>query len=224
MCGLVVIVPSRTRPQSVARLLGAWTDTGATADLVVLVDDDDPTLAEYRAVVEGTVADLIVGPRQRIGPLVNDHALSLAATYDCVGFMGDDHCPRTPGWDERILAESTPWTVVYGDDLLQGARIPTAVFMGTRLIRELGYFNPPGLEHLYLDDSWKTYGQALGTLRYLPDVVIEHLHFVNGKAPRDALYADVNSTEMYDRDRAAFLQWFNGRARGDLERVRKAMA
>ena len=67
-------------------------------------------------------------------------------------------------------------------------RIPTAVFMGAGVIRELGYFNPPGCTHLFLDNAWRHYGEALGTLRYLPDVIIEHLHFLAGKAAKDALY------------------------------------
>jgi hypothetical protein len=137
--------------------------------------------------------------------------------------MGDDHRPRTAGWDENILDASTPWSVVYGNDLFQGANIPTAVFIGSGLIRNLGYFNPPGLQHLYLDNSWKLYGEALGTLQYLPEVVIEHVHFLNGKAPKDALYAEVNAGSMYDHDRAAFEQWAANRAATDLERVRKAM-
>jgi hypothetical protein len=99
-----------------------------------------------------------------------------------------------------------------------------AVFMGSGLIRELGYFNPPGLEHLYLDDSWKWVGLQLGTLRYIPEVVIEHLHYLNGKAPQDALYAEVNDPTMYAHDRAAFTAWANGPAADDLQRVREAMA
>jgi hypothetical protein len=216
----VVLVPSRNRPGNVARLMRAWTDTGATAELVVLVDDDDPELAGYEAL---GLPSLIVGPRQRIGPLLNDWAPHFAAEADVVGFMGDDHCPRTYGWDARIADASTPWTVVYGNDLLQGQNIPTAVFMGSGLVRELGYFNPPGCQHLYLDNAWKFYGESLGTLRYLPDVIVEHLHFLAGKAPKDALYAEVNHTSMYDHDRVAFDAWRVGAASDDLARVRAAM-
>lgn len=217
---MIVLVPSRTRPHNIARLAQAWSDTGATAELLVLVDDDDPTLADYRALG----VPLEVAPRRRIGPLLNEWAPRVAADHDVVGFMGDDHLPLTPGWDATIVAASTPWSVVYGDDLLQGPRIPTAVFMGSALIRELGYMHAPGADHLYLDNSWKHIGEALGTLRFLPDVVIEHVHFLKGKAPQDALYAEVNAPAMYDHDRAAFEAWVSGPAGPDLARVRAAMA
>lgn len=217
---LVVLVPSRNRPGNIGRLRQAWADTGATAELVVLVDDDDPELAGYRAL---GLDRLIVGPRRRIGPLLNDWAPVFAQTHDVVGFMGDDHCPRTAGWDARVLAASTPWTVVYGDDLLQGARLPTAVFMGSAVVRTLGWMNVPGCQHLYLDNGWKSIGEALGTLTYLPEVVIEHLHYLKGKAAQDALYREVNSHAMYEADSRAFRLWAEGPARADLARVREAM-
>lgn len=218
---MIVLVPSRGRPANVARLQQAWADTGATADLVVLVDDDDPELDAYRAL--GLPA-LVVGERQRIGPLLNDWAPRFATEWDVVGFMGDDHCPRTPGWDAAILGASTPWTVVYGDDLFQGENIPTAVFMGATLIRELGYFNPPGCDHLYLDNAWKLYGQYLDTLRYLPEVVIEHVHYLTGKATEDELYREVNAPAMYAHDQRAYTEWANHQAAIDLDRVKAAMA
>ena len=226
MTEMLVIVPSRSRPHNIARLVSAWRDTQANADLLVLVDDDDPTLPDYEAlVVDWTPGHRIVaGPRQRIGPLVNEWAMRLVDDYDVIGFMGDDHAPRTPGWDATIAEHSTPWSVVYGNDLFQGENIPTAVFMGTGLIRELGYFNPPGCEHLYLDNAWKLYGQYLGTLVYLPDVVIEHVHYLRGLAPEDDLYREVNAPSMYAHDQRAFGEWANHQAAVDLDRVKAAMA
>lgn len=87
----------------------------------------------------------------------------------------------------------------------------------------LGYFNPPGCDHLYLDNAWKLIGERLGTLRYLPDVVIEHVHYVNGKAPQDALYAEVNDESMYRHDGAAYQHWAMSTAADDIERARAAM-
>ena len=222
---MLVIVPSRSRPHNIARLLEAWRDTKAHADLLVLVDDDDPTLDGYRdLVVDWTPGhSMIAGARQRIGPLVNEWAVRLVDDYDVIGFMGDDHVPRTEGWDTTILEHSTPWSVVYGNDLFQGPNIPTAVFMGTGLIRELGYFNPPGCQHLFLDNAWKLYGERLGTLVYLDTVIIEHVHYLLRKAPEDDLYREVNAPGMYDHDGRAYSVWANEQAAEDLERVKRAM-
>jgi len=218
---MCVVVPSRTRPASIERLAEAFEDTGALATLLVLVDDDDPELAGYEAL---GLEWLEVGPRQRIGPLINSWAPVLADRFDVIGFMGDDHCPRTPEWDAKILETSTPWTVVYGDDLLQGQNLPTAAFQGSGLVRTLRQFNPPGCDHLYLDNYWKTLGDRLGTLRYLPDVIIEHLHYINGKATEDALYKEVNDAGMYSHDADAWMRYANGPMQLDLIKVGEAMA
>lgn len=221
---LLVIVPSRTRPHNIARLMQAWSDTGASADLLVLVDDDDPELAGYFEAAEGCAVDLVVGPRQRIGPLVDEYAVRFADAYDVIGFMGDDHVPRTVGWDNLILGASTPWTVVYGNDLFQGENLPTAVFQGSGLIRTTGRFNPPGCVHLFLDNYWKTLGERLGTLTYLPDVIIEHVHYMAGKSVEDDLYREVNAPGMYDHDGRAWAAYANDGMQADLDKIKAAMA
>jgi hypothetical protein len=214
---MIVLVPSRGRPDNIRRLRQAWADTRAEADLMVLVDDDDPTLPDYGA-------DVVVGPRRRIGPLLNDVALSVLDLYDVVGFMGDDHCPRTERWDAEILRHSTPWSVVYGNDLFQGQGLATAVFQGAELIRTMGRFNPPGCDHLYLDNYWMTLGDRLGTLTYLDHVVIEHMHYLVGKSVEDALYAEVNAPSMYEHDGRAWAEYAGHDMQLDLDRVKAAMS
>lgn len=95
----VWICPSRNRPANIARLLNAWDDTRAQSDLVVAVDDDDDQLAAYRELfndVDPSQFHLVVGPRLRLGPTLNYIAPQYAGDYDAIGFLGDDHIPRTP--------------------------------------------------------------------------------------------------------------------------------
>lgn len=219
---MCVLVPSRGRPDNIYRLARAWESTGAEAHLVVLVDSDDPQMVGYRAVADRLPFELVVGAPSRIGPILNGYAPQAAEDFDVIGFMGDDHLPGTERWDMAIAGASTPWTVVYGNDLLQGERLATAVFIGSGIIRTLGYFVPPGLKHLYFEHPWMAWGRALGTLRYLPDVVIEHLHFINGKAPADALYAEVNSGEMYAHDREVWERYERTELAADVDKLRAA--
>lgn len=221
---MCVLVPSRGRPSNIARLAESWFTTGATADLVVCVDSDDPELLGYQHVAADYGFALRVGEPSRIGPILNDVAPAIAPGYDVVGFMGDDHLPRTEGWDATIEANSSLWTVVYGNDLLQGPNLATAAFLGTGIVQTLGKFVPHGFEHLYLDNFWMSIGRGLGTLTYLPDVVIEHLHYINGKAEQDALYAEVNSAGMYQRDGQRWADYLNDGLLDDLASLRAAMA
>lgn len=207
---MCVLVPSRGRPSNITRLASAFATTNATASLVVAVDSDDPTLADYRIASEGYGFDLVVGTPSRIGPIMNDNAPALAEAFDVVGFMGDDHLPRTEGWDVTMEAATGRWGVAYGNDLLQGANLATAVFIGSGIVSTLGYYVPPGLKHLYFESPWMAWGRALGSLTYLDDVVIEHLHYINGKAEQDDLYREVNADSMYAHDGARWSDYAHG--------------
>ena len=212
---IVYLVPSRGRPANAVELVAAWDATLSAvpaANLVIVLDDDDPALDGYAdAFNHGTTVpewcEVIIGPRYRLGPTLNRLAPVFAAGRTAVGFMGDDHRPRTLRWDERLdeLHNATPLAVVYGNDLVRGADLPTAVSIDARIIGELGYMVPPDAVHLYLDDYWRRLGTDLGTLVYADDLVIEHCHPTAGTAPFDDRYAEVNAAELYAADEATFL-------------------
>jgi hypothetical protein len=221
---ILVVVPTRGRPDNAARLAKAHRDLGSgPADLLFVVDHDDPERDAYLAAVPpwGSVA---VQSAQRLGPTLNTWALTASEDYQAVGFLGDDHLPRTTWWDAVVwgaLEDGAP-AVVYGDDGLQGAALPTAVFLPSRMVRALGFMSPPGLVHLYIDNYWLELGQALGCLRYLPGVMIEHLHPAAGKAAWDAGYQAANNGGRDLADREAWRRFRDG---GDFDaavaRVRK---
>jgi hypothetical protein len=215
---LAVVVPTRGRPQNAARLARAFEETTASGALPVFVaDKDDPELPGYRALLEaGTIPRLMIydhteGGKGLCFPL-NYAARRYADVYENVGFMGDDHLPRTHGWDTEIInsLDSLRPRIVYGNDLLQGANLPTAVFMQSRMIQALGVMAPQVMRHLYLDNFWKELGERTGSLVYREDVVIEHLHPVAGKAPMDERYAAVNAPAADRFDRDAWLAYRDG--------------
>lgn len=229
---LAVIVPSRGRPHNIARLLDAWDSTRrpstVTAELWVIVDWDDPTRPAYEALLTGERDYFdIYQPhpiRRPIGPLVNDLARNLAYRAKRIGFTGDDHLPRTDCWDGAIVdaLDTLGSGIVYGNDLLQGERLPTAAFMTSDIIRALDWMCPPTLEHLYIDDAWGEIGRGMNRLRYLPEVIIEHLHPHAGKAEYDQTYAEANAPDRNDRDKAAFEAWRRDQLPRDLAKLRAA--
>lgn len=214
---LAVIIPTRGRPANAARLEQAFRDTHALDALPVFVADwDDPELPGYRKLLEEEKISRLMVMESGVGrgitlPL-NYAARRYAELYEAVGFMGDDHLPRTANWDSRIMEEldSLDPRIVYGNDLLQGAALPTAVFMQSRMIKALGFMAPPVLQHLYVDNYWKELGEQTGSLRYLDDVVIEHLHPAAGKAPMDDGYRRVNAPEVDNGDREAWQVYRDG--------------
>jgi len=224
MTDMLIVVPSRSRPQNVRRLVKAWQSTGAlaVAAMRVDVDADDPVFREYTAVAEGFPQGVRLAVGHRWRPLVwklNRAARQEWESYYALGFMGDDHLPRTDGWAQRYLAELRDLRtgIVYGDDGYQHENTPTQWAMTTDICGALGgRMVPAPVDHLYCDDAIRDLGKAAGCLRYLPDVMIEHMHPSAGKAERDPQYVRVNSQAQYGRDRPAYHEWHDSAALGGL--------
>jgi hypothetical protein len=214
---ILTIVPSRGRPEAVNELIEEFNATTAISNLVIAVDDDDTS--EY--IVPDKVI-LEVNPRMKMNGTLNFIANKYCEDYDYLVFMGDDHRPRTQDWD-LLLADSIKdikHGIAYGNDLLQGENLPTAVMQDARITRTLGYFSPPKQKHLFLDNFWKDLGTELGTLVYLPEVTIEHLHPFAGKAQLDAGYIEVNDKQVYIYDQMMYQEYQILRWQDDLAKLR----
>lgn len=205
MRDLLVIVPSRGRQKVVHDLAQTFFgNSSGEADLLIGLDNDD---FEYD-IPMGYGERLFVetNERLRLGGTLNLLATKYADRYKNIGFMGDDHRPRTPGWDGRFVAELTNLEtgLVYGNDLIWGAGLPTEIAMTSDIVQKLGYMVPPGMIHMYLDNFWLELGKKLDSITYLDDVIIEHLHPSVGKAEWTPEYKETNNDTIYNHDRELF--------------------
>src|SRR5262245_61804508 len=206
---VIYIVPSRGRPHNVEELIGAFEQTrspGGT-ELFIVVDDDDPAVHDYRRVIKDAPqwVNWIRFKAMRRPAMVdalNYAARQLATRHDVIGFMGDDHRPRTPSWDELIRVVASD-QLVYGNDTIHGPNIPTSIAMPARYITAMGYMAPPMFRHLYVDNWWYALGQRVG-ITYLSGVTIEHMHPIAGKAAWDETYKMANDGALYEADRLTY--------------------
>ncbi len=218
---MCVVVPSRGRPENADRLAKAFIDTNANADLYIVVDNDDPKWNEYAKNESFTVlpADNKTGG---CAASLNTGAVLLLdfikfPLYDYFVFMGDDHLPRTQKWDKTFIqALSLDTGIAYGNDLLQGKNLPTAFAMNRNIVDALRGMTFPGCIHLYFDNFVKQLGIDLKCLKYLPDVIIEHLHPVAGKAEMDEGYARVNQPKWYEEDLLTLQKYIRSQEYADL--------
>lgn len=221
---MLYVVPSRGRPENIDRLLQAFKATTSRCQVIVVVDTDDPKLSEYELVNRKyRRSTLIVSPPNRLVPALNLGVSTFGPEHDFIGFMGDDHLPLTADWDLQFAMELNilGTGIVYGNDLLQGEEMPTAVCMTSDIIESLGYMAPPSLEHLCVDLVWKEWGKGLGKLKYRDDIIIEHLHPANEKAELDESYVKNNSPDQVDKDAAAYYAYIDTQLDLDLEKIRK---
>lgn len=218
---MCVVVPSRGRPDNADRLAKAFIDTNAEADLWFIIDNDDPKWNEYakNENFKCLPADNKTGGCANSLNTGAVHLLDLVKfpLYDYFVFMGDDHLPRTQNWDEafiQALGQNTG--IAYGNDLLQGENLPTAFCMTRDLVMELRGMTFPGCIHLFFDNFVKQLGIDLNYLKYLPDVIIEHLHPVAGKAEMDEGYARVNQPKWYEEDLLTLQKYLRSQEYADL--------
>jgi hypothetical protein len=238
MADLVVIVPSRDRPKAAHELHRAFVDTcTAPVRLIFAIDDrDQGRIYEYPHLHEGNVdtitwrtpsTNMVQALNAAAEDALNDpYLLRHEKPPYALGFMGDDHRPRTVGWDQRYLdaLREMGTGVVYGNDLFQGHRLPTQVAMTSDIVRAVGYMAPPALRHLFVDNTWLRWGKSLDRIRYLPDVIVEHRHPHAGKAQWDEGYLRVNSGEVASHDEAVFNAYVADGLDADLAKIRAVMA
>jgi len=212
--GLLVIVPVRGRPASAPRFAEAFGATAREADLLMVLDDDD---GSYDGMFPGLGVRAVTYPRMPTAPKINRAAAGHGAGYGAVMFMGDDNLPRTPGWDQAMmaaLAEMGGTGIVYCNDLLRND-LPCSALISADIIAALGWMALPVVSHFYIDNAWADLGGGVGRLKYLPGVVIEHLHPCAAKAPYDGLYSEAR--ELYwDADEKAYHAWREHRMEADV--------
>jgi hypothetical protein len=214
MVDLAVIIPTRGRPHSIADLAASFAETcRADTSIVLAVDQADPHLDAYLDAVKAVTAppvDVDVVAGGTMVAALNEAAMRAVAddTLYAVGFMGDDNRPRSEGWDTAYLTALRELRagVVYGDDLIQHDFNASQCAMHAAIVRAWGFMSPPAFRHLYVDTWWRDVANVARKLRYLPGVVVQHLHPIHGTAPDDEGYRRVNDPAWYKADEAVFWQ------------------
>ena len=189
------VLPSRGRPQNIARLIKAYNETGASTPVWLRMDDDDihhPGPYPDTWTVE-------IGPRLPLSNIYNE-AYQKAPDSPWWGFIADDVVPVTPGWDRTLIE-------IAGRD---GMAIPLGghggvphFVLGGNLAQFMGWLALPGLDRLYIDTVWGDIAKKHNVLRYVPDVILEHHHFSNGKALFDKTYRK----ERKAQDKLIYEKW-----------------
>jgi hypothetical protein len=195
---LIVLCPTRENPEGAFEMVQSVYETQHRlgTEIILVVDEDDPSLAHYRAIPTRVRHAMVAGHYLRPDPpriMVVEGGSLTKATNEAVeriwdsdaivGHVGDDHRFITPGWDNAIrdvlLAEPG---VAYAFDGFRSAWA-SAWWTNMVVIRTLGWLALPGSMHLTIDDAFMDIGAGLGRLHFLEDILIEHLHPAGGKVP-----------------------------------------
>jgi hypothetical protein len=206
---ILIIVPSRSagtgRENNVERFIQNWMlFTEGHSNICISLDDDDEYYYDRH---EGII--YTVNPNERLVPKLNRAATKFKDDYKAIAFFGDDHVIKS-NWETEFLdyvEKNNGVGIVYGNDLLQSEKLPTAVCMTSNIINALDYMVLPTLLHMYADNFWLDIGKSTNNIKYFPNVIWEHMHPDNGKANRDNQYN--HAASVADQDRIEYYRYLN---------------
>lgn len=199
-----LLLPSRGRPRELQRMIESVRSTAVNEiEIIVRFDDDD-----QKSIIATQLSGIkiLVGPRLREITKYWNECFD-ACHGDIVAQMNDDVIFRTPGWDvtiENAFAECPDQILmVHGNDLGgQRDKFGPHPFVSRKWIETLGYFIAPYFSSDYGDTFINDLANALGRRKYLP-FVIEHMHFIWGKAEVDQTTRE--RLERHDADNPQML-------------------
>lgn len=213
---IAIICPTYGRPDTFNEVHLNWIETNAGySDFYFVLEKSEQHLTEK------TEANCIIveqGQRGCNRPFY--HACQeLKEKYSYLAFVGDDHRFRVKDWDKKFIeALQTAW-LVYGPEGYHNENLATACAFRSEIVKKLGYLVPPNFKHLYMDNVWMDIGKEMG-IKYLPDVPIEHMHYLFGKAPHDEAYAAVNAESMYNEDRVNYENYKATQFEADIKKLK----
>ena len=218
----LVVVPTRGRGIEIRERLLNNLSRSQDSTFILAVDTSDRTDYSWASSLGIEVDE---GDSSSMNEALNRVASKYAKDFNYISFLGDDHRVVTHGWDTALMANvsNLPLAVTFGDDLLSNPPLATFVMLDARIIRQLGYFSPPQLRHMFLDDYWMFLGKKLDTLRYFPEVQVAHDHFSSGRSPKDRTYMLTNRLDVNLADRLRFVLYRTFESKKALEKLAVAL-
>ena len=188
---IAIILPVRDfgldRSKRLIRCLNSYLEmTEGLSDVHILHDTDEchiyhDIVSKYPGTFNYCVpADITLMQK------LNFNSLDIAKQYKYIGFIGDDIVFKTKF--ETVFIEylsSVKHGMVFGSDLYQNR--PTHPFMTSKTILAVGFYGLPAVDHNYFDDYWGYIFRELQTVKYCPDIIMEHLHPAAGKEQFDEI-------------------------------------
>jgi hypothetical protein len=220
-CGVSVLIPSRQRPKRLTATIESINKTKVgEVEVLTYVDDDDPEKDKYQS-------PSILGPRINLSAA--HYALEKIAKNYYLLMAADDIIFKTKGWDEK-MKNAMPEDgigVVFTNDGWKNS--PNHCLYTKRLSELVGCIYPLEFEHFGMDTYFTDCMKGVGRFIHLPEILIEHHHFRNGKADQDDTYRYPRDNMANQRDTQRLNEFRKSRMprdvailKAEIERFRSA--
>lgn len=225
----LVMIGTRDRPHNAIRAFEQLKEVSVESDFLIIINEDQQDLysafSGYDLELSYVMREVVPSELGCIGKA--NHILpKYWDSYQTITGIDDDCMVTTHAWDMLLALpiEERGYGISYGNDTMQGQNLPTKVMISTNILKVLGFWAPTSLFHLYADNFWKALGTELGSLNYFSDVMMEHWHYLNGKAPQDDLYRSIYAPGEMEKANEAFTTYIKDEFAGDIERVKAALS
>lgn len=182
------ICPTFDRPQRLKELARSWERCQPAHKLFIRLWRGDPSYLEYKSMKWPQLWRFYDSDAKGCGEALNEFFLQ-HSNEPFYGFIADDVVLRTKGGLEHLQALAHPFFIAYPNDTIQRHRHCTHFCIGGDLVREVGFFAHTGFNHGFIDAVWYAIGLETGLLRYAPQIIFQHRHFLTRLVPRDNTYA-----------------------------------
>jgi hypothetical protein len=224
---LLVMVPTRGRPQICKRMWDSFLATKShNTEIILYFNDDDPKLEEYLDLFK---TNYIVGKRLFLAEAYN-FLFNKYSDYCWYSPINDDHVFITLGWDKKLIevveTKGHGWGMACAEDGMTPWLLyqhPSGCVISGNIPRTLGYFIWPKIQHVGIDCFFMRLLQGIDRLYHVPEVVIEHRHWFAGKAFLDANYKFVYSNEQFNYGMAMVREYVDTQLETDIAKLKKEM-
>jgi len=190
-----ILVPTRNRFNNIVRLIKSIKDTAYdfnNIEILLYVDNDDTntlhSINENRKDLPG--ACVYTGKQGTLGSAYN--ALYKKCAGNIIMSGADDIIFKTKEWDKILLDNfnklDSKIALFAADDLYTNPNeFCTHPFLTRQAINNFGFFIPNEFDCNYADRWWTYIFKQIERYFVLP-IIVEHKHWLNGKAERDSTY------------------------------------
>lgn len=202
------LLPTRRRPEAVASFFASALNTGMQGGGLILVNEIEMEEMKdvYLAIdIPDNWAWWTTKGEGYAAKVQEFFADDVSTDLQWIGVLADDLVPETHGWEGRMISLSSGYNIVAANDGFQAPkRANGALLYSANLIRAVGYFSPPGMAHLFVDDLWETLGADTGCITWAMDVMVRHRH-ASVTGAMDSTVEKVKS--FWPNDEGVFREW-----------------
>ena len=207
-----LLCPTRGRVEGTLRFVESAVRTARNPErlnFLFYVDNDDPEKERYHVSIAslkdrlkyfGSI-EILQGPRVGVPQAVN--LLSKKSFGEVLLYSSDDQFYKDDEWDQRLEEEIVKHLdlifCIWFNDAWESDNFCTFPIVSRRWVDILGYFMFPFFEHFFSDTWVWMLAKSIDRAIYIPDVMVEHMHWKLGKSEKDKTYLDNATSENGSR-------------------------